>query len=300
MNNPYALDKKQIRQSFNKAAPGYDDAAVLQREVGTRMLQRMELIKIEPSTILDIGCGPGTQTASLTNLYKHADIIALDLAFNMLEQARSSNNPKQKFVCGDAETLPLKNNSVDLVFSSLTLQWCENLDNVFAEIQRILKPDGLLMFSTLGPDTLHELRSSWKSADNYNHVNAFMDMHDIGDGLLRYRFSDPVMDIENIVVTYQDVFTLMKDLKTLGAHNVTQGRPTGLTGKSKLKNVQQSYEQYRTDGVLPATYEVIYGHAWKPLETTKPHHGRPGSRPGVTAISVDTLKTQLRDSKEEP
>ena len=149
-----------------------------------------------------------------------------------------------------------------MVFSNLTLQWCNDLDHVFGEIRRILKPGGLFMFSTLGPDTLKELRESWRKVDQYNHVNAFMDMHDIGDALMRTNLADPVMDVEEITLTYADVFKLMKDLKTLGAHNVTKGRPRGLTGKHRLQSMVAHYEAFRKNGLLPATYEVVYGHAW--------------------------------------
>jgi malonyl-CoA O-methyltransferase len=120
------------------------------------------------------------------------------------------------------------------------------------------------MFSTLGPDTLIELRRSWSAVDGFNHVNAFVDMHDIGDALLRARLTDPVMDAERITLTYQDVFGLMRDLKTLGAHNVSHGRARGLTGKGRLGAMKAAYEGFRRDGVLPATYEVVYGHAWAP------------------------------------
>ncbi|MGD8617251.1 MAG: malonyl-[acyl-carrier protein] O-methyltransferase BioC, partial [Gammaproteobacteria bacterium] len=129
-------------------------------------------------------------------------------------------------------------------------------------LRRVLRPGGLLLFTTLGPDTLRELRDSWAAVDGYSHVNLFLDMHDVGDRLVRARFADPVMDVERLTLTYPDVWKLMRDLKQVGAHNVTTGRPRGLMGKSHMRRLGAAYERYRTDGVLPASYEVVHGHAW--------------------------------------
>ena len=263
-NADFMLDKQRVRASFQRAAANYDQVAVLQREVGQRMLERLELIRISPSVLVDVGAGTGALTAQLVKRYKKAHVVALDLAPAMVQQARKHKGwfSKQSFVCGDAECLPLATHSIDMIFSNLTLQWCNMLDAAFAEFQRVLKPGGLLLFSTLGPDTLKELRTSWHAADAHTHVNAFLDMHDIGDALVRAGFADPVMDVERLTLTYPTVFQLMSDLKTLGAHNATAGRATGLTGKGRLKKMRDAYELLRRDGVLPASYEVVYGHAW--------------------------------------
>ncbi len=276
-DNPqiHLLDKKLIRQSFDAAAPHYDDVAVLQREVGQRLVERLEIIKLSPAVILDVGAGTGYISQALKKVYKGARILSLDIAPGMLQVARSKNSWINKwfgddgFICGDAEYLPLADNSVDLIFSNLTLQWCGELDQAFSEFKRVLKPEGLLMFSSFGPDTLKELRESWRladvDADEVNvstHVNDFIDMHDIGDALLRAGLSDPVMDVENFTLTYSDVYQLMRELKALGAHNVANARRHSLTGKTRLKNMVLSYENFRVDGLLPATYEVVYGHAW--------------------------------------
>jgi malonyl-CoA O-methyltransferase len=284
----FYIDKLQVRHSFERAAQGYEQAAVLQREVGQRMLERLDVIRLEPKRVVDVGGGTGLQSVALNKRYKKARLITLDISPAMLRQARKRKGwfSKQYFVCADVECLPLANHSIDLIYSNLTVQWCNDLDRTFYELRRILKPDGLLMFSTFGPDTLKELRESWKKVDGYNHVNAFMDMHDIGDALLRAGLTDPVMDVEHITMTYPDVLKLMKDLKTIGAHNVTGGRARGLTGKGRLKAVLDSYESYRRDGVLPATYEVVYGHAWgsdAPL-TVAP------VREGIAQVPVSRLK----------
>ncbi|MCF6218181.1 MAG: malonyl-ACP O-methyltransferase BioC [Gammaproteobacteria bacterium] len=284
----YRIIKSQIRHSFDKAAPRYDEVAILQREVASRLLERLDLIKLAPQQILDLGCGTGHNSQHLDKRYKRAQVISLDLAPNMIKQARKHKSwfNKQCFICGDAEALPLMDNSVDLIFSSLTIQWCHDLDSVFKECFRILRPGGLLMFSTLGPDTLHELRSSWQKVDSNNHVNAFIDMHDIGDAMIRSRLSDPVMDVENITMTYNQVMTLMRDLKILGAHNMTHGRPRNLTSKTKMVAMCDAYERYRTEGVLPATYEVVYGHAWAPTNKQEAQNGADG----VFRFPLDQLR----------
>jgi malonyl-CoA O-methyltransferase len=258
-------DKWLARRSFEQAAVSYDKAAVLQQEVAQRLLQRLELMKIAPQRILDLGCGTGQSIPGLMARYRQAEVVALDIALPMLARARSRGRwlRKPRCVCGDAERLPFADASFDLVFSNLMLQWCVDIEAAFGELQRVLRPGGLLLFTSFGPDTLRELRSSWASVDGYSHVNAFLDMHDVGDALVRTRFSDPVMDIERLTVTYPDLWQLMRELKQIGAHNVTAGRPRGLTGKSQMQRLVQAYERYRCDGVLPASYEIVNGHAWR-------------------------------------
>jgi malonyl-CoA O-methyltransferase len=192
----------------------------------------------------------------------------MDVSLNMLEIARRKPTLWQKlrgrfrFVAADAEQLPLADASVDMIFSSLAFQWCVDLDRTFAEMRRVLKPDGLLMFTTFGPDTLKELQDCFEKVDAYTHINRFIDMHDVGDALLRNGFGDPVMDMEMLTVTYKDVYSIMRELKQIGAHNVTQGRGRGLTGRGKMQAIIEAYEQYRQDNRLPVSYEVLYGHAW--------------------------------------
>lgn len=259
------FDFHQIAQSFNKAAPTYDSASILAREVGKRVLQRLDFFRLEPNVILDLGCSTGFTTRLLEQCFKKSHIIAVDIAHQMLLQAKHQKKwlSKQKFVCTNIEQLPFANHSVDFIFSNLLLHWCNDLKQTMHELQRVLKPNGLLLFSTLGPDTLKELRASWAQVDNKPHVHNFMDMHDIGDILLHAPFKDPVMDIENITLTYQNVPQLMSDLKLIGAHNLISNRHKGLTGKSALPKLFQAYENFRNqNNVLPATYEVIYGHAW--------------------------------------
>jgi malonyl-CoA O-methyltransferase len=239
---------------------------VLQREVGARLLERMELTTLAPQRILDLGCGSGRPTRELRRRYTKADVLGLDLAHAMLKLARRRQPwwRPASFVCAEAALLPFSTSSFDLLYANLVLQWCEDLDAALLEWRRVLKSPGLLLFSSFGPDTLKELRAAWRAADAHNHVNRFLDMHDIGDALIRAGFVEPVMDVEQVTLTYDDVMGLMRDLKGIGAHNVTAGRGRGLTGRGRLAAMTEAYEAFRKDGRLPATYEVVYGTAWAP------------------------------------
>lgn len=276
------IDKQRVRAAFNRAADSYDGAAVLQREVAQRLLERLDYVRLEPAVVLDLGAGTGACSEALRARYKGAQVIALDLAEAMLAAIKARHGGLRRLfrgapglVCGDIERLPFADDSVDLIVSNLALQWCNGVEQAFAEFRRVLKPEGLLMFTTFGPDTLKELRQSWSQADGYSHVSRFMDMHDIGDGLLQAGFSNPVMDMEQLCVTYPDVFRLMHDLKAIGAQNATAGRAPGLTGKQRMQAMQQAYEGFRnTAGQLPASHEIVYGHAWKPSPGGTAGNGR--------------------------
>jgi malonyl-CoA O-methyltransferase len=265
--NPYLLDKRKTRQGFERAAHTYDANAVLQREIGERLLERLDFIKMQPETVLDLGCGTGAISAHLLKRYKKARVIGVDLAVNMVQktQQRGGWFRKPQGVCADANHLPFQPQCADMLMSNLMLQWCNDLPAVFGEWVRVLKPNGLLMFATFGPDTLKELRASWSQVDGFTHTSRFADMHDVGDALLQAGFRDPVVDMETITLTYADVRGLLRDLKGIGANNATHGRNHGLTGKAHLQAFLQAYEYFRQeDGLYPATYEVVYGHAWAP------------------------------------
>ena len=289
----WVLSKRRVRAAFNRAAANYDRAAVVQREIGKRLLERLSLTRLTPKWILDIGAGTGAIGYALSRHYRQARIIDLDIAEHMLDEARRATPylarwfGKRAFICGEAEQLPLGTASFDLVLSNLTLQWCADPDRVFAECQRVLRPGGLLMFSTLGPDTLKELRASWSGIDGYTHVHGFIDMHDLGDALVRNGFSDTVMEREDLTVTYHQVADLMRDLKTIGAHNSATARPPGLTGKGHLRSVVANYERYRRDGFLPATHEVIYGHCWAPAAPRSVQRRTPE---GAIAVPINSLR----------
>lgn len=262
------LERQQIRRAFNRAAAVYDDSAVLQKEVGERLLERLDLLKMQPQRILDLGTGTGEALLPLLGKYPEAQLFAVDIAEGMLQQARRKLSWWQRFrnrvgfVSAEAEHLPLADASMDMIISGLTLQWCDDLDVVFQEFERILAPDGVILFTTFGPDTLTELRYAWQQVDQESHIHTFIDMHDIGDALLRARLAEPVMDMEVITVNYQDAWQIMRDLKNIGAHNASLQRPRYLTGKQRFRQVIEAYETFRSEGKLPVTYEIVYGHAW--------------------------------------
>ena len=287
--NEFVIDKKMMRRAFSRAAASYDSSAVLQREVCKRMLERLDFIRLKPNCLLDAGSGTGWGGRQLAERYPDAQVVSLDIALGMLQAAKSRFNWWQKLfggsrqmaVCADVEALPLAAKSVEMVWSNLALQWCNDLPATFVELHRALKVEGLVMFSTFGPDTLKELRQAFNGVDGHNHLNRFADMHDIGDMLVQAGFSEPVMDMEYITLTYEDVRGVLQDLKSIGAHNTTQGRGQGLMGKSAFSRFLSNYEKLRRDGKLPATYEIVYGHAWKPA-------------PRVTSDGAAIVKTSFR------
>ncbi|MEP6886113.1 MAG: malonyl-ACP O-methyltransferase BioC [Gammaproteobacteria bacterium] len=288
----YALDASRVRRAFDRAATTYDAAAVLHAEVRGNLLARLDLMALTPRVVVDAGTGTGHGARALKRRYPRALVVALDLSPRMLQSAHRQQSWLRPFarVCADAERLPFAAASVDLILSNLMLQWC-NPDAVFAEFRRVLAPRGLLSFTTLGPDTLRELRGAWAAVDSRTHVNQFIDMHDIGDALVRGGFAAPVLDVERYTLTYSEVSRIAADLKAVGATNATHGRPKGLTGRRGFAALLAAYESFRLDGRLPATYEVVFGHAWTPETATLR-----GSQDG-SVVSLDEIKRQLRSRR---
>lgn len=294
----FRLDRAGVRLAFDRASATYDDAAVMQARVRQELLDRLRWIGIAPARVLDLGCGTGYGALELKRRYRRATVVALDIAPGMLREARRRNRPFRRIerVCADAARLPVAAASLDLVFSNLLLQWCAP-DDALAEIRRALRPGGFLTFSTLGPDTLRELRSAWSAADDAPHVNTFLDMHDIGDALTRAGFTEPVLDVERIELTYPDVAALTRDLKAIGAHNVVSERRRGLTGRGKWRAMAEAYEAFRRDGRLPASYEVVYGAAWcgEPrLERTDRGAATEGARGSASGEEVRISPAAIR------
>ncbi|MDH5454294.1 MAG: malonyl-ACP O-methyltransferase BioC [Paracoccaceae bacterium] len=280
-----ALDKDRARRSFGRAAPAYDQTAVLQHEIGRRMLERLDYIRIQPKVILDVGCGTGLITEALMLRYPAARVLALDFALPMLARARRRGRwlRRPRCVCADLDHLPLAAHSVDLVFANAALQWSTTPAQTFADLARILRPGGLLMFSSFGPDTLHELRAAWAAVDGREHVHGFIDMHDYGDMMMAAGFADPVMDVERMTLTYADAMQLMREVKQIGAGNASTRRARGLVGRRRMADVCAAYEKFRgADGRLPASYEVVHGHAWGALQRRVD---------GETRVSLDVLRS---------
>jgi malonyl-CoA O-methyltransferase len=285
----YALDASRVRRSFDRAASTFDAAGVLHAEVRENLLARLELTALAPRVVLDAGAGTGHASRALKRRYPKALVVALDSSRCMLQAAAHRQSWLRPFarVQAAAERLPLADGSVDLILSNLMLQWCDP-DAVFAEFRRVLAPSGLLCFTTFGPDTLRELRSAWREVDARTHVNQFIDMHDLGDALVRAGFSSPVLDVERYTLTYLDVGRLAADLKETGARNATQGRPRGLTGRRGFNALQAAYEVFRQDGRLPATYEVVFCHAWSPAGSARRGDTDPST------VSLEEIKRQLK------
>jgi malonyl-CoA O-methyltransferase len=289
-NDPsdYAIDTPWARRSFERASSTYDAAAVLHAQVRDILLERLELTALTPGLVLDAGAATGHGSRALKRRYPSARVLALDSAFGMLRSAAKQQSWFRPFtrVCGDAHRLPLKEGSVDLIFSNLMLQWSDP-DAVFAEFRRVLAPRGFLSFTSLGPDTLRELRDAWAAVDSHSRVSQFIDMHDVGDALVRAGFAAPVLDVERYTLSYTDVRALAADLKAVGGRNATVGRPRGLTGPRRFAAMQAAYERHRRDGRLPATYEVVFGQAWAPVTMAR----RSGAD---TSVSLLDLKRQLQ------
>ncbi len=254
----FQLDKRRVRRSFECAARTYDKTAVLQKQIADEMISRLDIIKTRPATIIDVGCGTGYALRKLQKHYPKAVVIGLDIAPAMLRQAcrRRRWFRSQPLVAGDAEHCPLKDRSMDMIFCNVTLQWCD-LDLALAEFSRVLKPDGLLMFSTFGPDTLKEIRHAWRQVDDDIHVHTFIDMHDIGDAMTRNQFQTPVVD----------------------------DRFKGLVGKTRFARFRRAMESHKDpQGRLQCSYEIIYGHAWAPA------HRSSRDREGVISIPVTEIR----------
>lgn len=255
---------KHGKRIFNRSAKTYSAAAVLPREIGTALCERLDFIRIDPKTILDIGAGTGFISQQLQQRYSPAQVIALDLASLRLQEIDGKQITK---ICADAHTLPLANDSMDLIVSNLCLSWCQTeLDSVFNEWQRVLKPGGTLLFTCFGPDTLQELKTSFHASDDLIHVPHFIDMHDIGDSLTRSDWQDPVLDVEHLTLTYASVKQLLHDVKLQGLNTFQMPTRKTLTGKMRWQRMINAYEEFRIDGRIPAHVEVTFGYAIAPFE----------------------------------
>lgn len=300
------IDLLHVRKLF--ASPGrIAGSDFLRREIASRMHERLALVKIRPRRVLDAGCGEGADLLLLQGQYAEAQILGLDASQSLLAAARgrqlaamsSMNRLLAKWLparfgagieagagllCGDFAQLPFKPNAVDLIWSNLALHWHPQPDRVFAEWRRVLSVDGLLMFSCFGPDTFKEVRTAFAAVDSAAHALSFVDMHDFGDMLVNAGFSTPVMDMETITVTYDSIDKLMADVRAWGG-NPLLTRRRGLLGRGAWTAVVDVLEQSRrADGKIPVTFEVVYGHAFRPAPKT--------SASGETIVRLDLRKKQ--------
>lgn len=265
------VDQRQVGRRFSRAAATYGEADFFAREIDRRMQERLDYVNLSPRRILDLGCSRGGSFAGLTARYPQAELLGLDLAPAMLQTGQPVRAAWQRWLglsksaplrlAADAARLPLKSRSTSMIWSNLLLHWLDDPLPALAEAHRVLDVGGLLMFSTLGPDSLKELRTAF--ADGYAHTQRFIDMHDLGDMLVGCGFADPVMDMEVITLTYDDLDAMFAELRAAGSSCAMKARRHGLTGRNSLKEARDAYEKLRQNGKLPASFEVVYGHAWK-------------------------------------
>lgn len=277
------IDARQVRRNFARAAGDYGSVSVLQREIASRMLERLDYVKIDPHCLVDLGCGTGAGLTALGERYPQARVVGIDANEAMLRVGNRQRSrlrwmlpflrgPKStSLLVADAQSLPLKNGTVALIWSNLMLHWLVDPLAAFREMHRSLEVGGLLMFSTFGPDTLKELRSCF--ADGYEHTQRFADMHDYGDMLVECGFADPVMDVERLTMTYPSLDALFSELRRNGSTCAMVQRRRGLMGRHAWKEACDAYERLRVEGRLPVTFEVVHGHAWK-AEPMKAADGR--------------------------
>ena len=297
INAPFSIDRRAVIRAFSRAAPDYEDAARLERQVRADLLDRLQFFPLKPAQVLDLGAASCESTRQLHQRFPRAQVLAIDIAEAMLRVAPAARWPWQRAgfsrVCADAGALPLRAQSFDLVFSNLMLQWCDRPQRVFEEIVRVLRPGGLLLFSTFGPDTLGELRAAWAAADDRSHVSLFADIHELGTGLMQAGLAEPVLDVEHHRLHCADARALMRQLKLRGAHNAAGDRARGLTGRRHLDRMLSAYEDVRDAKGLPATFEVISGAAFADDGTS--HAGRHNRRDkGEVAVPITAIRNARR------
>jgi len=277
-----SIDRRALGKAFGSASSRYDEAALLQRTVRHELLERLDHFSIKPKVVIDLGAGTASATRELKKRYPMATVVAADLSLGMLQHAHKANawldrwwSPKRiDLAAVDAHRLPFRSGSIDLIFSNLMLQWCD-LDEVFAEVRRVLSPQGWFVFSTFGVGTLQELRSAWASVDVNQRVHEFFDIHDIGSALTRAGLREPVLDVDRHSMTYSDPISLMRSIKEIGAGNAARERPRGLTSPRILQAVSEAYPRHGEQGDVVATWEIVYGAAF-------------GAPPKLSESSFDT------------
>lgn len=304
------LDRRSVRARFSAAGQSYDAAARLQAIVRAELLSRVGELRIEPRIVLDLGAGTGHGARALKQRYPAALVVAADLAPGMLAQAGTLLGWRERWfggrwfgggwghrferVAADTRALPLAAGCAQLAFSNLMLQWCDELAPAFAEIRRVLAPGAAFAFTSFGPATLQELRAAWAAVDDAPHVHRFLDIHDVGDALLRAGFEQPVLDVDTHQLDYDSVLELMRDLQRIGAVNAARDRRRGLLGRRALARLDAAYEPLRSGGRLPSTWEVIYGVAWAPSRRA-PAPADPAQDPALAVIPVDRIGRRRRD-----
>ena len=286
------LNPRAVRRTFDRLASLYDGHAALEQEVASRLLDRLEFHRLTPQRIVDLGCGTGQASAGLKKRFTKAQVIGLDSSHAMLVQLqrRSGILRRLRAVCADMSALPLADQSSELLFSNLAMQWCPDPVSLFAEFRRVLTPGGMLLFSSFGPASLGELRAAWAQADGTAQTMEFVDILQVGDALMAAGFQEPVIDADRITVSYPDIDSLVRELEATGTSGLLQGRSSLAEAKDSL---EKAYEPFRVEGKYPVTYEIIYGTAFGPPE------GQPRKTPqgDVVTFSVESLRKSGRHKR---
>lgn len=287
------FDRRQLRRSFGRAASKYTEVAALQREVEARLLEQLAYLDDrQPQRVLDLGSGPGRAAGAMKKRWPKAEVIAVDAALPMLREVPKHTRFWRPVRCvnADVSKLPFADQSTDLIFSSLCLQWLDDLPAVLSEFRRVLRPDGLLLFSTFGPETLSELRDAYLMAGVTPPLSPFAAIQQVGDAMLAAGFKDPVLDRDRYTLTYPDLRALMHELRAIGAGDARRDRPRGLGGRARLQQVTANYETQRRDGILPSTWEVITAQAWGPA----PGAPRRDGGADLASFPADRIPTRRR------
>ena len=284
---PPALVSRDVRRRFDRIASGFDQADFVHRLTFDELLSRLSAVVIKPDIVLDLGCATGTGSKQLTSRFRRSRVISLDISSEMLRQSNDKRRlfAKPSTIQGDAYRIPLKDQSIDIVFANMLLPWIGDLPACLSEIGRVLRKDGLFAFATFGPDSLSEVREAWRSIDEDWHVNAYPDMHDIGDALVRAGLRDPVLDVDHLTVTYRDTDALYRDLTSAGGRNCLRGRRQTLTGKDRFRAMDQVLAAGMSEELLELRLELVYGHAWG---------GVPRQAEGEFRIDPDRIMRHVR------
>jgi malonyl-CoA O-methyltransferase len=282
-NHISELRPRDIRRHFDQAADRFHEADFVHGVTREGLLDRLRPMTIDAATVIDLGSATGTAIPALQKRFRGARVIAVDFSAEMLRVVRRKRTllSRRYAVQADARSLPFADTSIDVIFSNLMLPWIDDLDAVFPEIARVLRKDGLFVFSALGPDSLLEVRQAWQTVDAAEHVNRFPDMHDVGDALVRAGLRDPVLDIDRLSVSYRDAGVLLRDLTAAGARNSLRNRQRGLMGRRRFRRFTDAL--FAAGGDRSLTLELVYGHCWGS-----------GVRRGGTEIAVDAGEIPLR------
>jgi len=269
-----ADSQNRVRQVFNRRRPQHSGAQGLAYNTATELMDRLAPVRVTPQRIIDLGCGTGDLSRRLARMYPQATVFGFDFALAPLAEVsgRRLFGRRPRPAAADAQQLPLADASVDIVVANLLVEWLDDSAALFREIRRVLRPEGVVMYATLGPDTLTELREAWAAVDSSSHIHDFADMHDIGDAMLAAGLRDPVMDVDRVCWRYSALAGLAREIRALGGANLRSDRRRGLLTPRSLRRLDDAYSERAEDGQLLATWEIVYGHAWG-AQTARPSYG---------------------------